>query len=76
MYDNIEIVLSSILLLSDHGFEDKINETCREEENLRKCKGKTFTNNYNIDSTWHNKIKLHLNLNKGGTSHCLNLFQK
>ena len=74
MYDNIEIVLSSILLLSDHGFEDKINETCREEENLRKCKGKTFTNNYNIDSTWHNKIKLHLN--KSGTSHCLNLFQK
>lgn len=42
MYDNIEIVLSSILLLSDHGFEDKINETYREEENLRKCKGKTY----------------------------------
>ena len=33
-----------------------------------------LTNNYNVDSTWHNKIKLHLN--KSGTSHCLNLFQK
>ena len=36
--DNLKITLSSVIHRSDHDFEDKINETNRKLENLRKGK--------------------------------------
>ena len=64
--DNIKIALSSLIHRSDHDFEDKTNETNRNLENLCKGKGMIFINNSDIDSTCHNRSKLHLN--KSGTS--------
>ena len=72
--DNIKIALSSIIHRSDHDFEDKINETNRKIENLCKGKGMIFINNSNIDSTWLNRSKLHLN--KSGTSRLIKNFSK
>ena len=64
--DNIKIALSSVIHPSDHDFEDKINETNRNLENLCNGNGMIFINDSNIDSTCLNRSKLHLN--KSGTS--------
>ena len=72
--DNIKIALSTIIHQRDHDFKDKINETNRKVENLRKGKGIIFINNSNIDSTCLNRSKLHLN--KSGTSLLIKNFSK
>ena len=56
----------SIIHQSDHDFEDKINETNRNLENLCKGKGMIFINNSNFHRTCLSRSKL--NLNKSGTS--------
>ena len=72
--DNIKIALSSVIHPSDHDFEDKINETNRNLENLCNGNGMIFINNSNIDSTCLNRSKLHLN--KSGTSLLIKNFLK
>ena len=72
--DNIKIALPSMIHRSEHDFEDKINETNRSLENLCKGKGMIFINNSNIDSTFLNRSKLHLN--KSGTSLLIKNFSK
>ena len=66
------MLLASIIDQSDHGFEDKVNETNRKLENLCKGKGMIFINDSNIDSTCFNRSKL--NLNKSGTSSLIKNF--
>ena len=72
--DNIKIALSSIAHGSDHDFEDKMNETNRNLENLCKGRGMIFINNIKIDSNYLNRCKLHWN--KSGTSLLIKNFSK
>ena len=67
---NTEIALSSIVHQRDHDFEDKT----RKLENL--CKGKVmnFINFNNIDKSYLNRSKLHLN--KSGASLLIKTFSK
>ena len=64
--NEIEIVLSSVILRDDQDLEDEINKFNEKLENLCKGKGMRFIDNSNIKSSSLNRSKLHLN--KSGTA--------
>ena len=64
--NEIQIAFSNVIYHSDQDFEEEIKEINRRLENLWKGKGIKFINNNNIDGSYLNRSKLHLN--KSGTA--------
>ena len=64
--NEIQIAFSNVIYHSDQDFEEEIKEINRRLENLWKGKGIKFINDNNIDGSYLNRSKLHLN--KSGTA--------
>ena len=64
--NEIQIAFSNVIHHNDQDFEEEIIEIKRKLENLRKGKGIKFINDSNIDGSYLNTSKLHLN--KSGTA--------
>ena len=64
--NEIQIAFSNVIHHNDQDFEEEIKEIKRKLENLCKGKGIKFINDNNIDGSYLNTSKLHLN--KSGTA--------
>ena len=64
--NEIQIAFSNVIYHSDQDFQEEIKEINRRLENLWKGKGIKFINDNNIDGSYLNRSKLHLN--KSGTA--------
>ena len=64
--NEIQIAFSNVIYHSNQDFEEEIKEINRRLENLWKGKGIKFINDNNIDGSYLNRSKLHLN--KSGTA--------
>ena len=64
--NEIQIAFSSVIHCDDQDFEEEIKDINRKLENLCKDKGIKFINNTNIDGSYLNRSKLHVN--KSGTA--------